>query len=371
MPRNRTRERGAVVASSTSGVIGVGLVLAAIGSVTAPVAMSAGAPPASTAPRQTPARRPDRHPDLQGIWVNNTVTPFERPPELAGREFLTDAELAVLKARAARLFNGDGEHAPGDALFLALLRNPDAYTSSRATGSDYNHFWLDDGLEFETRTSQVVDPPDGRLPPLTPEGQRTQAADSERSRLHPADGPEDRSTQERCLTFGTARVGGVQARNNSFHQIVQTSGEVLLHSEMIHEARIIHLDGRPHPPAAIRSLQGDSQGHWDGETLVIDTTNFSSHRTFRQIQGLEVSGEHVHLTERLALLDADTIRYEVTVDDPTTWTRRWTAATTWKRSSERMFEYACHEANYSLTDILRGARADEIAAAEAAIKAPK
>jgi len=299
------------------------------------------------------------------------VTPFERPPELAGKEFLADAELAVLKQRAARLFSGDGEHAPGDALFLALLRNPEAYRSTRTNGSDYNHFWLDDGLVFETRTSQVVDPPDGHLPPLTTEGQQKQAADLERSQLHPADGPEDRSTQERCLTFGTARVGGVHSRNNSFYQIVQTRGYVVIYTEMIHEARLISLNGRPHPPAAIRSLQGDSLGRWDGPTLVIDTTNFSSHRTFRQTQGLEVSGEHVHLIERLAPIDADTIRYEVTVEDPTTWTRPWTAVTTWKRSPERMFEYACHEANYSLTDILRGARADEIAATEAAKKAPQ
>ena len=221
------------MASLTSGVIGVGLVLAAMASATAQQASSAKSPP-------------DGHPDLQGVWVNNTVTPFERPQELAGKEFLTDAELAVLKQRAARLFNGDGDHAPGDALFLALLRNPDEYKSPKATGSDYNQFWLDDGLEFEARTSQVVDPPDGHLPPLTPEGRQRQAADLERSRLHPADGPEDLSTQERCLSFGTARVGGVQARNNSFHQIVQTPGYVLIHSEMIHEARIIPLDGRPH-----------------------------------------------------------------------------------------------------------------------------
>ena len=344
--------------SLTSGAIGFGLDLAAIASATAQQPTSAKSPP-------------DAHPDLQGIWVNNTVTPFERPQELAGKEFLTDAELAVLKQRAARLFSGNGDHAPGDALFLALLRNPEEYKSPKETGSDYNHFWLDDGLEFETRTSQVVDPSDGHLPPLTQEGRQRQAADLERSQLHPADGPEDRSTQERCLSFGTARVGGVQARNNSFFQIVQAPGYVLIHSEMIHEARIIPLDGGPHRPAAIRSLQGDSQGRWDGQSLVIDTTNFSAHRTFRQKAGLEVSGEHVHLIERLAQIDADTIRYEVTVEDPTTWTGPWMAVTTWKRSSERMFEYACHEANYSLTDILRGARADEIAAAEAAKHPPK
>ncbi|HEX7797964.1 MAG TPA: hypothetical protein VF456_26560 [Vicinamibacterales bacterium] len=345
--------------------IGAGLVLLAIASVTAQQPASIKLPTSTRAARPTPPHPPDGHPDLQGIWVNNTVTPFERPQELEGKEFLTDAELAVLKQRAARLLNANGDDAPGDALFLALLKNPDDYRSPRASGS-YNQFWLDDGLEFETRTSQIIDPSDGHLPPLTPEGQERQAADLERSQLHPADGPEDRSTQERCLSFGTARVGGVQARNNSFYQIVQAPGYVVIHSEMIHEARIIPIDGRSHRPAAIRSMQGDSQGRWDGSTLVIDTTNFSTHRTFRQTQGLEVSGEHVHLIERLAAIDADTIRYEVTVDDPTTWTRPWTAVTTWKRSSERMLEYACHEGNYALTDILRGARADEIAATEAA-----
>jgi hypothetical protein len=324
-----------------------------------------------TAKAWTASRTPDGQPDLHGVWVNNTVTPFERPQELAGKEFFTDAELAVLKQRAARLFTGDSDHAAGDALFLALLSNPNEYKSTKATGSDYNEVWLYDGLEFESRTSQVVDPRDGHLPPLTPEGRQRQAADIERSQRHPADGPEDLSTQERCLSFGTARVGGVQARNNSFHQIVQTPGYVLIHSEMIHEARIIPLTARPHAPAAIRSWQGDSHGRWDGQTLVIDTTNFSAHKTFRQMQGLEVSGEHVHLIERLTAVDADTIRYSVTVDDPTTWTTPWTAMTTWKRSSERMLEYACHEANYSLADMLRGARADEIAAAEAAKGAAK
>ena len=348
------------MSSSTSGFIGAGLVLAAMVSVTA-----------QQPARGTRLRTPDGQPDLQGVWVNNTVTPFERPQELAGKESFTDAELAVLKQRAARLFTGDGDHAAGDAVFLALLSNPKEYKSTKATGSDYNEGWLYDGLEFETRTSQVVDPPDGHLPPLTPEARQKHEADIEHSQLHPADDPEDLSTQERCLSFGTARVGGVQARNNSFHQIVQTPGYVLIHSEMIHEARIIPLDGRPHAPVAIRSLQGDSRGRWDGQTLVIDTTNFSTDKTFRQTQGLDVSGEHVHLIERLAAVDADTIRYEVTVEDPTTWTRPWTAITTWKRSSERMFEYACHEANYSLTDMLRGARADEIAAAEAAKRAPK
>jgi hypothetical protein len=311
--------------------------------------------------RWSPSRTLDGQPDLQGVWADNTITPFERPPELAGKASLTVAEVAVLKERAARLFSGSGDTAPGDELFLALLANPAEHKTTRA-GGDYNQFWLDDGLVFDNRTSQVIDPPDGLLTALTAEGKEKQAASVAAARLHPADGPEDRVPQERCLTFGTARVGRLQARNNSYHQIVQTPGYVVISSEMIHEARIIPLSGRAHANDKLRFWSGDSRGRWEGETLVIDTANFSTHMTFRQKLGLAVSGEHVHLIERLTLIDQDTIRYEAKVEDPTTWTRPWTAATTWKRSSKGILEYACHEANYSMGAILRGARAEEKAA---------
>ena len=304
----------------------------------------------------------DGQPDLQGVWVNNTITPFERPQELADKEFLSDDELAVLKQRAARLFSGDGDIAVGDTLFLTLLRNPE--TSVRATG-DYNQFWLDDGLVFENRTSQILDPRNGRLPPLTAEGARKVADAARESREHPADGPESLLTQERCLTFGTARVGWLMARNNSFYQIIQTRDQAVLYSEMVHETRVIPLDTRPRLPDRMRFWNGDAHGHWNGTTLVIDTTNFSSKTPFRPAREVPVTGEHVHLIERLTPVDADTLRYEVTVDDPTTWTAPWTAVTTWKRSSEQMFEYACHEANYALTGILRGARAEEAEAQKA------
>ena len=192
--------------SRISALVGLGLVLAAFATVAAqqsqPVATTSAASARWTAPRT-----PDGRPDLQGVWVNNTVTPFERPPALAGKQFLTSAELAVLKQRVARLFSGHGDIAPGDELFLALLSNPEEHTTTlRATG-DYNQFWLDDGLEFENRTSQVVEPSDGLLPLLTFEGQEKQTAAFEWNRLHSADGPEDRSPQERCLSFGTARLG--------------------------------------------------------------------------------------------------------------------------------------------------------------------
>jgi hypothetical protein len=306
---------------------------------------------------------PDGQPDLQGVWVNNTITPFERPQELADKEFLSDVELEVLKQRAARLFSGNGDTATGDELFLTLQRNPEVFTRPQGATGDYNQFWLNDGLVFENRTSQIVDPRNGRLPPLTAEGARKVADVTRERREHPADGPESLLPSERCLTFGTARVGWLMARNNSFYRIVQTRNHVVLYSELIHEARVIPLDSRPGLAEGMRFWNGDARGHWNGTTLVIDTTNFSSKTPFQPAREVPVRGEHVHLTERLTPVDANTLRYEVTVDDPTTWTAPWTAVTTWKRSADRMFEYACHEANYSLVGILRGARAEEAAAA--------
>jgi hypothetical protein len=311
----------------------------------------------STAKTWTASRTPAGQPDLQGIWVDNTITPFERPPDFKGRAVLTDDELATLKARAARLFDGSGDTAIGDELFMTLLRNPQEHRL-RGTG-DYNLSWVNVELVFENRTSQIIDPPDGLLPALTAEGRRRTEAAAEAARSQPADGPESRAPSERCLTVGTARVGFLSARNNSLHQIVQTADYVMIHSEMVHEARIIPLAQRPHLSPAVRFWSGDSRGRWEGQTLVIDTTNFTTELIFRQRRGLAVSGENVHLTERLTPLAADFIEYAVTVDDPTTWTRPWTAVTTWKRSGDRMFEFACHEANYSLVNILRGARAEE------------
>jgi hypothetical protein len=302
-------------------------------------------------------RTPDGHPDLEGVWANNTVTPFERPRELAGRALLTEGEVAVLKERATRLFDGSGDTAPGDELFLALLTNPDRHITARSTG-DYNLSWQLEDFVFEHRTSQIFDPPDGRLPPLTPEGQWKQAAAAQKRQQAPA-GPEDRAPLERCISHGAARIGFLHARNNSYYQIVQTPGVVVILAEMIHEARVIPMDGRPHISSAIRSWTGDSRGHWEGSTLVIDTTNFSPDINFLG------AGEHLHLTERLTRVDPDTIHYEVTVDDPATWTRPWKAMVPWKRSTKIIYEYACHEGNRAMEGILAGARAAEKSAAEA------
>src|SRR5947199_8751834 len=217
---------------------------------------------AAAAQSWTPPRTPDGQPDLQGIWPDNTVTPFERPKQFGDRGFLTDQEVSVLRQRAARLFDGSGDLAVGDELFLSLLANPDGVFRTTRPVGDYNHFWIDDGLVIDNRTSQVIDPPDGRLPPLTPEGRQKQAAAVEARRLHPADGPEDRTPGERCLTWGTARVGFLQQRNNSYHQIIETPGYVVIHSEMVHEARIIPIDGRPPAEPALAFCSGDSRAPW-------------------------------------------------------------------------------------------------------------
>lgn len=315
----------------------------------------------ATSQAWTPSRTPDGHPDFQGVWVNNTVTPLVRPHALAGKEFLTDDELKVLEDRAARLFNGDGDTAPGEELFEALLANPGEYKSILPTG-DVGQVWAGEPLVFEHRTSQVIDPRNGALPPLTPEGERRQAAGVEARRLHPADGPEDRNLLERCITHGAIKVGWVQARNNGYYQIVQTHDTVLLHTENMGEARIVRLDGRPHPPAAIRAWLGDARGRWEGDTLVIDTTNFHPRSTFRQNRTAVFDAEHFHLVERLTQLDAQTLEYRVTVDDPSTWTQPWTAVATWRRSTNRLYEFACHEANYAMEGMLRAVRSEEAAA---------
>jgi hypothetical protein len=312
---------------------------------------------------QPSATRTAPRPDLQGVWSNNTATPFLRPKALADKAFLTDSEIAVLKERAVQMFGGDGDTAPGDELFDALLNNPAVYTTPRR-GGDYNQFWASVQLEFEHRTSQVIDPPNGLLPPLSAEGERKQAAAVQARRMQPLpEGPEDLSTLTRCISHGVIKLGWVQSRNNSYYRIIQTRDAVLLYNEMVHEARVIPLDGRPHAPASMRSWLGDSRGRWEADTLVIDTTNLHPRATFLATPRIPAfSAEHFHVVERLRLLDARTLEYRATVDDPTTWTRPWTAVTTWKRSNDRIFEYACHEANYAMEGILRGARADERAA---------
>jgi hypothetical protein len=296
----------------------------------------------------TAARTADGQPDLQGTWANNSVTPLERPVELAAKPTLTDAEVAMLKARSARLFSGEGDAAFGDQLFVALLTNPDKFVSTDGRTGDYNQFWLPDRV-FDNRTSLITDPPDGRIPALVPAAQRRVAYEVTARPATPA-GPEDRSVTERCITFGIPRT---QAAYMSYYDIVQSRDTVVLRMETIHDARVIPLDGRPHPGRKIQHWLGDSRGHWEGDTLVVDTTNFSPKSNFHG------SHENLHLVERFTRVAPDRLEYAFTVSDDTTWTRPWSAMIPMLRSRAPMYEYACHEGNLGLAGILSGARAEE------------
>ncbi len=299
-------------------------------------------------PGWTVPRTADGHPDLQGVWANNNVTPFERPPQWAGRERLTDEELAELKAAAAAVIASGLDAQFGDQLVLKALEGLTDADSYDTTGN-YNQFWMAD-RDFTHQTSLVVDPPDGQLPALTAAAERLTAERRRYRSAHPADGPEDRGLGERCANFGVPRLG---AGYNSYFQIFQSSRHVAVFKEMAHDAKLIPLDGSPHAPDVVRQWNGDSRGRWEGDTLVVETTNFSPKSNFRG------SAEHLHLVERYTRVGPDTLDYEVSVTDATTWTRPWTVLIPLKRSADAVFEYACHEGNYGMEGILSGHRAQE------------
>jgi len=289
-------------------------------------------------------RTPDGHPDLQGIWDYRSATPLERPARFAGKDKLTEEEVAEYERLALEREDG---------------RPPD---DARTEPSVHPAWWLDYGKTVvKTRqTSLIVDLADGKIPPLTPEGHQRAAARRAEARPHgPADSPENRNLFERCLTRGIPD-GMLPGPYNNNLQIYQAPGYVVLLTEMIHDARIVPMDGRPH--GTMRRWMGDSRGHWEGETLVVDTINFTDRTNFRG------SGANLHLVERFTRLDADTLEYRFTVEDPTTWTRPWTVAYPMVKTAGPIYEYACHEANYGLADILSGARAEERKATEEAAK---
>ena len=309
----------------------------------------------------TPPRTLDGHPDLQGVWVSKSATPLERPKALEGRPFLTDDEVAALKRRADRLFkDGSSDFAAGDNFFLAALADLDHYTNPGATCNSLAML----EREFDNRTSLIVDPPSGRIPPLTTAAQRRQAATA--AAALSAAGPEDLSNWVRCITRGLPRLGGTSGAGiYGYYQILQAPGHVVLTMETIHDARIIPLDGGPHLPQRIRQWHGDSRGRWEGVTLVVETTNFSPKN------GVLGSDANLHLTERFTRVAPDTIMYEVTLTDPTTWTTPWTVRMPLKQTQDPIYEFACHEGNhYSMVGILAGARADEQAAAIVGARRP-
>ena len=301
-------------------------------------ALATAAPADAQAPRT-----PWGDPDLQGTWTNTTTTPLERPSSLAGQATLSAEERAAI----------DEENAPG-------------IDAAPGVGA-YNNFWMERGYVYE-QTALVVDPPDGRLPGVTPTARQRQEAlrAARRSPSYPAS-HEEPSLMERCITRG---VPGIMLPGNYNHNynILQTPDHVVIFAEMIHDTRVIPIDGRPHVDPAIRQWLGDSRGYWDGDTLVVETTNFTD-KLYERRGSLMVwgTGRHMTVVERFTRV-GDTIDYRFTLTDPTTFERPFTASIPMVPLAAPMFEYACHEGNYAMANMLRGAREDDRAAAQAAAK---
>jgi len=321
---------------------GLSLTIALIVIMPVRVAAQAAKGASTTGKSGTQPRTPDGKPDLQGVWNSSILTPFERPKEFAGKEFFTRQEAEEFSK--AELYRVDGDRRDGGD-------NDDV-------GRAYNEFWRDRGkLTPDLRTSMIVDPPDGRVPALTPQAQKIVAARRAANRGHEFDGPENRSLAERCIQVRNAGPPIIPTNYNSNYEIVQSPGYVALLSEQIHDVRVIPTDRRPHLPANVRLISGDSVGHWEGETLVVETTNFTDRTAFQE------SGEHMKLIERFTRTGAGTLMYEFTVDDPESFTKPWTARYPMTKTNDMIFEYACHEGNYGLEGSLTGARAEERAAA--------
>jgi hypothetical protein len=290
-----------------------------------------------SAAAQSPAA--DRHPDFEGIWNSATATPLERPAQLKDKEFFTPEEAADWERRAAnRRQDPKPEVAP-------------------KTFASYNALFYENGIKLlkTLRTSIITDPPDGRIPPLMP------AADAEMSRRlellgHPRSAT-DLGLQDQCIVFPTAAAPMLPYIYNSNYQIVQTGREVMINVEMIHDTRIIRLDRQSHVSPSVRLWLGDSVGHWEGNTLVVDTTNFKDGGGyFGDAGGMFGSDRNLHVVETFSLLDGNTIQYRFEVDDPSAYARHWKGELIWTRSAGPIFEYACHEGNYALPDLLNGAR---------------
>jgi hypothetical protein len=289
-------------------------------------------------------RTPDGQPDLQGVWTNATLTPLERPKEYAAKQFLNEEE--AIEFAKKELNNVDGDRRDGG--------------SDTDVNRAYNEFWRDRGqVTADRRTSLIIDPPDGRVPPLTAAAQKAAADRAAKNRGHQFDGPENRNLAERCISVTNAGPPMMPANYNANYQIVQAPGYVALLSEQIHDVRVIPTDGRPHVSQDVRQLLGDSRGHWEGNTLVVETTNFTDRTNFRG------SGEHLHLIERFTRTGADSMDYEFTMNDPESFTKPWTARVPMAKVAGPIYEYACNEGNYGLTGSLSGARAEEKRAEEA------
>ena len=315
------------------------------GQTSTPATSSNSPPPRANTPKPAPRatstsrvpRAADGRPDLEGVWSWATITPLERPSTLAGKTELTDEEAAVLEQTAAE-GRVDRAPRPGD------------------TGT-YNQFWFDRGTRVieGKRSSLIVDPADGRIPPMTPEMQKRE---EERAKILAGEPRTwlDRSLSERCIVRPWSGPPITPGNYNNNLQIFQTRDYVVLHVEQSHDSRIVPLDGRPHPDKSIRQILGDARGHWEGDTLVVDSTNFTDQLGKTAIRGV---GGNLHLVERFTRVDADTLNYEFTVDDPTAYTKPWTALMPMSKTTDKIYEYACFEGDHTVENVLRGTRVQE------------
>jgi hypothetical protein len=294
-------------------------------------------------------RTPDGHPDFQGVWANNGMTPLERPKQFGLRATMTDAEFADIQTRATKLMDG-GDAFFADELFTAVLDGKEKFSSADTQVGNYDQTWLSDRI-WDKRTSLIIDPPDGRIPPLAAgAADRARAQVAAAARRGPADAPSDLSLGTRCISYGTPNI---RAGYQSYFEITQGPGVMALRSEMIHDARIFSIDKRAHVSPAIRQYHGDSRARWENDTFVVETANYTANATR---VGATAT---LRTVEKFRRGSADTLEYYVTFDDPAVWSKPWTLMIPLKMTGERMFEYACHEGNYGLEAILRGARAQE------------
>ena len=310
--------------------------------------------PGTAQTKEKPPRTAWGKPDLNGVWDFRTITPLERPGGAVNKEFLSEEEAAELEQKVIER-NKYLDERP----VQKVTAGGNVDRQEDGSPGFYNNFWLDAGTKTvgSRRTSLIVDPPDGKLPAMTASGQQRGEARRAYLKEHPADSYLDRSSSDRCIVGFNAGPPITPGGYNQNMQVFQTPDHVVLHTEMVHTVRVVHLDGRPRLPEAVRQWSGDSRGRWEGDTLVIETSNFKQERQWRGTSG------NMKLIERLTRLDADTLEYKYTVIDPETWTSPWTAAIPMQRNSLPLYEYACHEGNYSMPNILSGHRADERAAA--------